>query len=433
VTYQADCLARFPSYWLDCARETDPSMPFGAAARCDIAVIGAGYTGLAAAIEAAAAGADVRVLDGGFVGWGGSGRNSGAVIRGFKSSRSTLIGSFGAEQGGAMAAFGDRTAQVVYDLVDRFGIDCDLGRAGWILPAHNAAGMRRTEERQASWSADGVRGLELLDRDAMERHLGSRAYLGGMIDRECGNLNPLSYARGLARAAVGLGAKVHRGAEVIRVERQGQDFVLQTAGGPALTASQVLVATNAYTAGLGIAPAAPIATIHTHMIATEPLPEELAASILPGGQTASDSRRVLYYWHKEHDGRLLFGTRGLLNGPRGPEHFAHVEKAMLSVYPQLAGVGISHRWAGRVALTRDFLPRIDQPQPGLWTAYGYCGRGVAMASAYGQLIGQAMRQEGGYAAIRMPSGPAPALPREPLRSLGVVSTTQLYRLLDLVA
>lgn len=431
MTYQSDCLPRFPSYWTETAQEADLSTRLDGDASCDVAIVGAGYTGLACAVGLAEQGVDVRVLDGGCVGWGGSGRNSGSVIRGFKSSRSDLVRSFGAERGGAMAAFGDRTAASVYEMIERFGIACDLRRAGWVLPAHNAAGMRRTEERHRSWTADGTEGLEMLDRDAVRRMLGSDAYLGGMIDRECGALHPLSYARGLARGAIGLGAKVHGETEVLSVEKRGGLWELRSARGT-VRAERVLIAANAYVGGLEPRVERSIATIHTHMIATEPLPASLADTILPGQQTASDSRRILYYWHRERDNRILFGTRGLLDGPRGAKDFDHVHAALLSIYPQLAGVGISHRWAGRVAMTKDFLPHIDEPERGLWAAYGYCGRGVAMATSYGKLLSRAMLSNAGLGGIDLPRGPAPRLPGGVLKSLGIVAATQFYKLMDVI-
>ncbi|MGR3821753.1 MAG: NAD(P)/FAD-dependent oxidoreductase [Salipiger marinus] len=431
MRYQSDCLARFPSYWLDTAEEPDPASPLDGDARCDVAIVGAGYTGLACAVGLAEQGLDVRVLEGGFVGWGGSGRNSGSVIRGFKSSRSDLVRAFGETRGRAMAGFGDRTAASVYDMVDRFGIACDLRRTGWLLPAHNAAGLARTKERHRSWTADGTTGLELLDRDAVARMLGSDAYVGGMIDHACGALHPLSYARGLARGAISLGAKIHGETEVLSVTRQGGLWDLRTTRGT-VRADRVLIAANAYVEGLEPRVERSIATIHTHMIATDPLPADLAAQILPGQQTASDSRRILYYWHRERDNRILFGTRGLLHGPRSAADFDHVHRALLSIYPQLAGVGISHRWAGRVAMTKDFLPHIDEPEPGLWAAYGYCGRGVAMATSYGGLLARAMLSGAGLDGIEVPRGPAPRLPGGALKSLGIVGATQLYKLLDLL-
>ncbi|QDL94622.1 FAD-binding oxidoreductase (plasmid) [Paroceanicella profunda] len=431
MTAADDCITRFPTLWSATAREADLSTPLAGDAVCDVAVIGAGYTGLTAAIALARAGRDVRVLDAGYPGWGGSGRNSGAVIRGFKSSRSALVKTFGKARGGAMAAFGDTVTDAVYDHVSEFGIACDLMRTGWILPAHNAAGLRRTEERQRTWSADGIGGLEMLDRAGLARRLGSQHYIGGMIDHAGASLNPLGYARGLARGALSLGAAVHGGTPVTAYREEGAGWRLDTPRG-VVRARCVIVATNAYTGTLTPSVARSGVTIHTNIVATDVLSPEVARSILPGEEAVSDSRRVLYYWHKTPEGRVLFGTRGTLGGPLRERDFAHVQRAMLSVYPQLEGVGIGFRWSGRVCMTRDFLPHVDRPAEGLWTAHGYCGRGVAMATAYGRLIGETIAAGGSPADLPVPNDPAPALPRRPLKDIGITAMTQLYRALDLV-
>lgn len=428
-----DCITRFPTLWQATVREADPSRPLPGDASCDVLVIGAGYTGLAAAITLAAGGTDVLVIDAGYPGWGASGRNSGAVIRGFKHSRSGLIRDFGPARGRAMADFGAGVSDTVYALIARYGIDCDLRRSGWLLPAHNAAGLARVAERQRTWSADGIAGLEMLSRDEMAARLGSRHYIGGMIDRAGASLNPLAYARGLARAAIAEGARVCRDTAALAIGRVGgAGWQVRTPRGQ-ITARAVIVATDAYSKR-GLAPGIDrsLVTVHTNIVATAPLPAALSAAILAGQEAVSDSRRILYYWHKDPSGRLLFGTRGTLGGPRQDGDFAHVHKAMCRVYPQLADQPLDFRWSGRVSLTRDFLPHIDQPQPGLWTAHGYCGRGVAMATAYGRLLGETLLAGAPLSGLPVPNDPAPALPPAPLASAGVLATTQWYRLLDLL-
>lgn len=431
IDYGADCQNRFPSLWSATAVETDPSTPLDGDAHCDVAIVGAGYTGLGAAIALQRKGVSTCVLDGGFPGWGGSGRNSGAVIRGFKNSRSVLEKEFGKEHGRAMADFGATVSDEVFALIDEFSIACDLKRTGWILPAHNKAGLARVKERVRLWTEDGFPGLTMIGRDELVGQLGSHHYIGGMIDREGASLNPLSYARGLARAAISLGARVHRESPVLRIKEQDRGWSVETPRGT-VRAEKVLLATDAYSAGLEPSLDRSTATVHTNVIATCPLPADIAATILPGEQAVSDIRRILYYWHKDAQGRVLFGTRGNLRGPQSARDFDHVQQAMLSVYPQLKGQPIEFRWSGKVGLTGDFVPHVNQPRPGLWTSHGYCGRGVAMATAYGRLVGRAMAADLAIADLPVPNGPAPSLPPEPLRGMGVIAVTNFYRLLDAV-
>lgn len=429
MDYAKDCLNHFPTLWMDTAHEADLSTPLDGDQQCDVAIVGGGYTGLAAAMTLARRGANVRLLEGSFPGWGGSGRNSGSVIRGFKNSRSDLIRTYGEERGRAMADFGARTTDVVMDFISEYGIQCDLKRTGWLLPSHNAAGIRRIEERVRTWTADGFTGLDIVGREELAGLLGSNAYIGGMIDREGASINPLSYARGLVRAAIGHGAHIHCQTPAIAIKEAAGGWAVSTPRGT-VKAKAVILATDAYSRGLNAAIDDSYVSIHTFIVVTAPLPDAVADTILPGEHAASDSRRILNYWHKTPDRRVLFGTRGTLNGPYRERDFSHVEKAMLQVYPQLEGQSIEYRWAGKVGLTRDFMPHIDQPQPGLWTAHGYCGRGVAMASAYGKLLGETVLGNGSLSALPVPNTPAPRMPPPLLRNVGIVAATQLYRALD---
>lgn len=431
TNYATDCQNRFPSLWSATAREIDTSTVLDGGTSTDVAIVGAGYTGLSAALEFARAGISAHVLEGGYPGWGGSGRNSGAVIRGFKNSRSELEKEFGTEMGRAMGDFGSKVSDHVFDLIDEFSIECDLMRKGWLLPAHNKAGLKRVEARVRTWTEDGFSGLEMLPRERLADRLGSSAYIGGMIDHAGASLNPLSYARGLCRAAIGSGAKVSRDTPVTKISRSGTKWQLETPRGTVL-ADKVLLSTNAYSSKLETSVNASVATIHTNIVATAPLPPELAGTILPDMQAVSDIRRILYYWHKDSENRILFGTRGNLRGPQSNRDFAHVEAAMHSIYPQLKDQPIQFRWSGRVALTANFVPHINEPQPGLWSAFGYCGRGVAMATAFGQLVAKAMRKGGSPRDLPVPSGPAPRMPPDPFKGLGVAAVSQLYRLLDRV-
>jgi glycine/D-amino acid oxidase-like deaminating enzyme len=151
---------------------------------------------------------------------------------------------------------------------------------------------------------------------------------------------------------------------------------------------------------------------------------------LPEGPCASDSRRILLYWNKTPANRIVFGTRGKVDGPKTDGDFAHVEKAMVALYPALKDAKITHRWGGRIGLTGDFMPRIDQPEPGLWTAHGYSGRGVAMGTAFGLLMGEAIAANRSTSTLPVPVGPAPDMPPKFTHRAGIVGATIWYSLLD---
>lgn len=423
-----DCIHRFPSLWMETASEPDVSVPLDGDTSTEIAIVGEGFTGLCCAISLADAGRDVVLIDGGGPGWGGSGRNSGAVIRGFKMGRTALSEHFG-ETGDAMFEFGTRNAEMLYGLVERFGIDCQLRKTGWVLPAHNAAGLRSVQDRHATWVKDGVTGVELLDRQETAKAVGSDAYIGGLIDRECGVLQPFSYARGLARAAHSLGVRVYGQTRVTHKTYSGGHWYLQTPAGK-IKARTVVIATDAWTDKLEPRMSDRMVSTHSQIVATAPLPPSIADSLLPEGPCASDSRRILLYWNKTPDNRIVFGTRGKVDGPKTDGDFAHVEKAMVALYPALIGAKITHRWGGRIGLTRDFMPRIDQPEPGLWTAHGYSGRGVAMGTAFGLLMGEAIAANRSTSTLPVPVGPAPDLPPKFTHRAGIVGATIWYRLLD---
>lgn len=420
-----DCINRFPSLWMDTSAEADVSVPLDGNATAEIAIIGEGFTGLCCAISLAEAGRDVILVDGGGPGWGGSGRNSGAVIRGFKMGRTALSAKFG-ETGDAMFEFGARNADMLYGLVERFGIDCQLRKTGWVLPAHNSTGMKIVQERYATWLKDGISGVDLLDRQQTAEALGSEAYVGGLIDRACGVLQPFAYARGLARAAKSLGVRVYGQTRVTQKTRVGGQWQLSNPAGK-ITAQTVVIATDAWTGGLEPRVADRMLSTHSQIVATKPLPAHIADTILPNGPCASDSRRILLYWNKTPDNRIVFGTRGKVDGPQSDNDFKHVERAMTDIYPALQGAALTHRWGGKIGLTRDFMPRINQPEPDLWTAHGYSGRGVAMGTAFGLLLGEAIATGRSTDTLPVPVGPAPDLPPKITHRAGIVATTIWYR------
>ena len=297
-------------------------------------MVGAGYTGLSAALHLAERGADVVVLDAAEPGWGGSGRNGGQVIPGLKDDPDELERKFGAETGRRMWQISGGAADFVFELIARHKIACHARQCGWISAAPTSAAVETLTARTEQWQRRGAP-VELLDRQRVAELTGTTAYVGGMLDRRAGALHPLLYARGLARAA-SRGGRGHprtlagrpassrrpaRGAWRRRTERRR----------PAWSSSPPTPTRGDLWPGLEQT----VLPVQSYQVATRPLPEDLRRLVLPGGQAVSDLRRILFYFRLDPDGRLLMGGRGPLHDAGDPALFARLESAAAALLPAL--------------------------------------------------------------------------------------------------
>ncbi|KRD96116.1 FAD-dependent oxidoreductase [Bosea sp. Root381] len=417
-----------PSLWHATAPAAAPVSPLAADAAADVCVIGAGYAGLSTALHLAEAGISVVVLEAHEPGWGGSGRNGGQVIPGIKYDPSEIAAKFGVDAGEALTRFVGSTADLVFDLIDRHGMDVPYKRAGWIQGAHTPAMVETVKRRAAEWQARGV-DADFLDKDAVARLLGSDRYLGGWLDRRAGGVQPLAYARGLAKAAIEAGARIHGQSRVVALKRNGASWSVRTAQGASVTAPRVVVATNGYTGDLIPKLRQTVIRPNSFIVATEALSDNLAGTILPEGQVTSDTRQLLLYFRKDHQNRLLMGGRGPFREPKDASDWAHLERVVGKMYPQAKGVPFGFRWCGRVALTRDFLPHLHEPEPGLLVDIGCMGRGVGLQSAMGKAMADYLAT-GDRARLPFPVVPIKPLPLHALNELYVSAIITWYRLTD---
>lgn len=370
------------SLWAVTAAAPAPdTAPLDASRAADVAVVGGGFTGLACALRLAEGGAKVVVLEAEAPGFGASGRNGGQVIPGLKHDPDDLAALYGE----AGADFAGRTADAVFDLVARHAIACEAVRGGWIQPTVKHAHLPTLHARAAQWAQRGAP-VEVLDRDGVERLTGTRVFLGGWIDRRAGRVHPLDYVRGLAGAAMAAGVAVHGGTRVTGLARAAGGWTLATASGARVTAAQVVLGTNGYTDGLWPRLKETIVPANSFQIATAPLDAAALEGVLPGGSVVSDTRRVANYFRIGPGGRLLMGGRGFFGEPRAPRDYDFLREALGWLFPRLSAAPIEYAWAGRVAMTRDHLPHVHQPAPGITAALGYNGRGVALATALGGAI-----------------------------------------------
>jgi len=372
------------SAWTAAVEPLPDARPLEGARRADVVVVGAGYTGLSAALHLAQRAVDVVVLDSAEPGWGASGRNGGQIIPGLKHDPDELERRFGPETGRRMWQIAGDAADVVFELIARHKISCHAQQCGWIAAAPNAAALVSLRSRTAQWQRRGAP-VDLLDGKRIAELTGATGYVGGMLDRRAGALQPLAFVRGLARAAQQAGAAIHGRSAVGRLESTAGAWRVETGAGT-VTARTVILATNAYTDDLWPGLRRTVLPVQSYQVATRPLPGDVRRQVLPGGQVVSDLRRILFYFRLDPEGRLLMGGRGPLDDRGDPALFARLEAVARRLFPQIGTASWEHRWSGRVALTADHLPHLHEPQPGLLIGLGYNGRGVAMATVMGKLL-----------------------------------------------
>jgi glycine/D-amino acid oxidase-like deaminating enzyme len=354
--------------------------------RAQIAVVGAGYTGLSAALHLSAAGRDVVVLEASEVGERASGVNGGQVIPGVKHDPDSLEEMFGPVVGPRLIATVASGPDLVFELIRKYQIACAATRTGWIQPATSAAALEAIAARVRQWQQRGA-DVELLSAAQTARLIGSQRYSGGWIDRRGGTVQPLSYVRGLARAALDAGARIFSRSPATSLERAGREWRIRTPGG-SVTSASVILATDAYTDRLVDPLRRTLIPVPSLQVATEPLSPSLRQSLLPEGQSASDTWHLLRYFRLDATGRLVMGSRGAFGDAPAAIAARHHYRAVREIYPQLEGVRYEFHWGGLVAMTRDHLPHLHEVAPGLLAGLGYNGRGVAMATVMGRILAQ---------------------------------------------
>lgn len=415
------------SLWSATANTAPDCPPLVGEVEADLAIVGGGFTGLSAALHAAEAGLRAVVLEAESPGWGASGRNGGQVDPGLYVDPDEVEARFGAEMGARMVDFMGGSGQLVFDLIERHGIQCDARPVGWIRAAHNAAALKDIQGKVAQWQRRGA-DLRFLARDELAGMMGTDVYVGGLIDMRGGNLHPLNYALGLADAALRAGAAVHGGSRVISAGREGDIHVLRTSRG-AVRAGKVLLCTNGYTDGLAPPLAQEVVPVRSVQVATDPLPPDVAASILPGRQAPSDLRRLLLYFRMDAAGRFIMGGRGAYGDRATALRMQALRKVSVKMYPQLAPYAWRHAWGGFIAVTPDHYPRLVRMGPGMLAGLGYNGRGVAQATAMGKLMAEWAAGQSEETLDFPVTDPQP-IPFHGLRRLGVAATVAKYRAMD---
>jgi gamma-glutamylputrescine oxidase len=377
-----------PSYYAATATPIAPFAPLRGEVRADVCVIGAGFTGLSAALHLAQAGRRVVVVEAHRVGFGASGRNGGQVGSGQRQDQVWLEKTVGREAAHQMWQVAEESKALVRSLITDLAMPLrfnpGIAHACW-----TEAQVRDTHAYAEKLHRDyGYDQLEPLDRAGIRALIGSPVYQGGEVDWGAGYIHPLNFAIGLAKAAAAAGAVIHEETPVHHIDETGPKPVVQTDRGRVM-ADQVILACNGYLGGLNRKVAAKVMPINNFIVATEPLGDR-AKGVLSKPVAVADTKFVVNYWHLSDDGRLLFGG-GESYGWKFPDLVKTVSKPMLEVYPQLRDVRIDHAWGGTLAITMNRMPCFTRPGKALWSASGYSGHGVALATLAGKMMAQAVQ------------------------------------------
>lgn len=385
----------------------------------DICIIGAGFTGISAALELAEQGLSVIVLEGERIGFGASGRNGGQIVNGYSRDLETIAGRYGHERAAQLGAMSLEGGQIIRDRVQKYAIDCDLVEGGFFA-AFTPKQIKDMETNKRVWEKHGHTGLEMVSRSEVGKYVKSDRYAGGMIDRLGGHIHPLNYVLGEASAIESRNGRIFENSRVLAVDK-GSDVTVRTARGT-VRAKYLLVCGNAYIGGLLPEIGERMMPVSSQVMATEPLDQALIEDLLPANYCVEDANYILDYYRRTSDNRLLYGG-GIGYGGSDPADLTSVIRPnMLKTFPQLKNTKIDFAWSGNFALTLTRVPHIGRLSENIYFSHGDSGHGVTTTQLLGKILGEAVAGHAGRFDVwsSLPNYPFPGGKtfRVPLTMLG---------------
>lgn len=354
----------------------------------DVCVIGAGYTGLSAALELAQAGYKVVVLEAETIGWGASGRNGGQICTGFSSGQAKIISQLGKADAKRAFDISEEAKRLIVDRIAAHKIDCDLtwGYMHCIPKPHQFSELKAWAEE---YEALGYGGNTLLSKAELEAKLGTNIYHGALREQGAGHFHPLNYCFGLADAALKAGAIIHENSAVVEVDTGSKPWARTDKG--KVTAKFMIIGGNAYLGKVVKPLYGRVMPVASYIIATEPLGEDRARALIRDNEAVANTNFIVDYFRRSKDNRMLFGGRASYSGITPPALGEYMRPRMTSVFPQLNDVKIDFAWGGNIAITSNRIPDCGRLSTNVFYAHGYSGQGVALANMYGKLMAECVR------------------------------------------
>ncbi len=358
--------------------------------RCDVCVIGAGFTGLSTALHLVEKGYEVIVLEAAKVGWGASGRNGGQVINGFNRDLAGIARRYGEDSARAIGDMCFEGSKIIRERITEYDIQCDY-KAGSIIAACNPKQLEGLEKRAASWERHGHTGLERIAAERMGEYVRTDLYCGGVLDNWGGHLHPMNLALGEAAAIEANGGSIYEESAVLSVER-GPRLRVHTARG-VVNADFLVACGNAYLGDLIPELSSKVLPASSQVTTTEPLGEALARELIPRDNCIEDANYFLDYYRLTGDKRLLFGG-GTVYGGKDPKDIeAELLPHILRTFPQLEGKRIEFAWSGNFALTASRVPHMGRTEDNIYFSHGYSGHGVTGTQIAGRLVAEAIAEQ----------------------------------------
>ena len=358
--------------------------------KTEVAIIGAGYTGLSAALHLAKKERQCIVLEARDIGFGGAGRNVGLVNAGLWLMPEDVVNLVGREYGERLIKILGASPDLVFGLIKEYEIECEALRNGTLHCADSQKGYKALELREKQWLERGAP-VKLLGKDEAAARTGSNCFYGALLDRRAGTIQPLAYAYGLAGAALKEGAILYEQSPVVDIDKNKDGWKLQTPTGT-VWAKSVIIAVQGYADHAFKQYQKDLVPFNFFQFATSPLSKDILKSVLPERNGAWDTNLILSSYRIDATGRLIVGSVGMLEGFANDLHEKWVKRTIAKTFPHIGDINLEYGWYGRIAMTNNHIPRFHVLDKNMVMVTGYNGRGIGPGTVFGKLLSEYITQ-----------------------------------------